>query len=319
LFDEIKLGGDFEFLVSTYFGNVNTVIGYNVSKVGHATLLTSKNYHFPKDAQTSDVRSLQAAWFPNIQTLFINVHAPHEIPLKVDLLESFEDVVRITHNMNLPKPSKIVMTGDFNDDTGSLLKETLSMFGMNLRIPNGKKLLTCCTDSKYMLPGDYIFTTGDITYYGLPQGYNGNDILMSDHDPVVLTLKMNVATSKETFKLEGTKVQGIVKTSGSYVEIQLKLDQDLLENMAREYVKEKNLGWNVRRPYAWTDYDSMPHVTLTSNMSKYLNRTVDVTFGKTHHFVDGKTRWIAVEAFLPKPYTCDYECHMSIGQQRMSK
>lgn len=317
LFDEIKLGGNFEFLISTYFGDWYNVIGYDASKVGHATLLTSKDYRFPKHAQTNDVRSFQAAWFPNIQTLFINVHAPHHIPLKVDLLESFEDVRRIVHDMNLPKPSKIVMTGDFNDDTGSLLKETLNVFGMSLKIPNGKNLLTCCTDSKYVLPGDYIFTTGDVIYYGLPQGYDRNKILMSDHDPVLLTLKLDTTTQKETFKLEGMKAQGIIKTSGSYVEIQFKLDQDILEHMAREYVKQKNLGWNVRRPYAWTDYDSMPHVTLSSDMSKYVGRTVDATFGKLYHFTDNGTRWIAVEANLPKPYRCEYECHMSIGQQRI--
>lgn len=142
----------------------------------------------------------------------------------------------------------------------------------------------------------------------------------NDYTVIVLSDLLWLEKSKLE-NLEGMEVEGIVKNSGSYVEIQFDLDQDMLETIARDYIKEKRPGWNVRRPYAWTDYGSKPHVTLANKMIKYKGEKVKVSFGKLYDFVDSGTgtRWVAVRAYLPEKYSCEYECHMSIGQQRMIK
>jgi len=113
---------------------------------------------------------------------------------------------------------------------------------------------------------------------------------------------------------------GIVKKSGSYLEIALEnVDADELYQMALQYVKEKGLvDWKIRKPYAWTDYGSSPHVTLNpKSVVNVGDKVQGITLGKLYHFKTETSRWVAINVNLPKPFTCEYECHMSIGQQRL--
>lgn len=87
--------------------------------------------------------------------------------------------------------------------------------------------------------------------------------------------------------------------------------------VARSYVAEQGLGWKIQPPRAWTDYQTGPHITLTGDMKKYSGEMVDVQLGKLYHFEDGPSRWVAFHAKLPAKFTCPYECHVSVGQQRV--
>ena len=110
--------------------------------------------------------------------------------------------------------------------------------------------------------------------------------------------------------------EGIVNTSGDYLEIQFpQLNQNKLVNLANLYLDLKNIPWNVNKPRAWTAYDSMPHVTLSSEFKYLKGKKVSVIFDHVYHFSSENSRWVSLGAKLPKGLKCEYECHMSIGQQ----
>lgn len=120
-------------------------------------------------------------------------------------------------------------------------------------------------------------------------------------------------------RLKGMALTGKIQTSGSYVEIQFpQLDQDQLFLLAQDYVGSKGLKWEIRKPYAWTDYDSMPHITLHPSMKKYFGEDVTVRLGEIYHFTAGRSHWVVVHADLPSKFKCEYACHLSIGQRRIS-
>jgi hypothetical protein len=107
--------------------------------------------------------------------------------------------------------------------------------------------------------------------------------------------------------------------SGNFVMIRLmELNGDAAFQLARSYVNDKKLGWSVVPPYAWTDYKTGPHVTLTSDMKKYVGEAVDVQLGSLFHFEESPSRWVAFHAKLPAKFKCPYGCHVSVAQQRIN-
>lgn len=117
-------------------------------------------------------------------------------------------------------------------------------------------------------------------------------------------------------------LQGVVDLSdgeGDFVQVRLdsKLE-DALFGLAKDYVKEKELGWNIEKPLSWTEYkDGGPHVTLSTNMKKYIGKSATVKVSSVpFHFTTDTSRWIALPVMLPPFLKCKYDCHISIGQEK---
>jgi hypothetical protein len=147
-------------------------------------------------------RGLQVVWFNKHKLLFVNLHAPHNINLKY-YIELALNSLKLSVN-----PERVIMTGDFNDYRGKLIKESIDVFNLKIRNP-GQPPRSCCTDSNYKYFGDYILDSlqheKDTFYYGLPLSYERNNPPMSDHDPVVLIPKSSQSqTKKQAYGYGGT-------------------------------------------------------------------------------------------------------------------
>lgn len=113
---------------------------------------------------------------------------------------------------------------------------------------------------------------------------------------------------------------GVVVVSGNYVALRLlDLNGDAAFQVARSYVVDRKLGWTVKPPHAWTDYQTGPHITLTQDAKQYSGEVVaNIQLGSLFHFEDGPSRWVAFHATLPdSKLKCPYGCHVSVAQQRM--
>lgn len=156
-------------------------IGYREDLVGRGRSLNEIRTIGPPGNR----RGMQAVWFGKIRLLFINLHAPHRINLPKVLVSELE---KIEQAMKKRKyfPLRIIITGDFNDYRGTLIPLQISMMGLHLVIPQTQSAKTCCFDSGYHYPGDYIFDSSGISQFGLPPGYVRMNPPMSDHDPEVL-------------------------------------------------------------------------------------------------------------------------------------
>lgn len=158
----------FKFICGAY-----VLVGYKEDIVGPGVSLTS-----PKHVLIN--RGMQVIWFPKIELIFINVHAPHNINLRLEIEKNLSKIKTDV------KPKRVIMVGDFNDFKGTLLHTTIRAFGFDLKVPGSKKLITCCADTHYKYPGDCILTNYHSGSYGHPEGYVRGSPLISDHDPVVL-------------------------------------------------------------------------------------------------------------------------------------
>jgi hypothetical protein len=109
----------------------------------------------------------------------------------------------------------------------------------------------------------------------------------------------------------------VVVTPSGFVMIRVQqMDENELFAIAKQYLKEKNLPWNIRKPHSWTDYKAGPHVSLDKKMAKYSGEKVEVEIGTIFHF-SSESNWVAVHAKLPPKFLCPFGCHISIGQQRL--
>jgi hypothetical protein len=121
---------------------------------------------------------------------------------------------------------------------------------------------------------------------------------------------------------DGNYLEGrIVGVVGSHT-FNKKAFEDELFELAQAYVqkhKQKQTElkkWEIEKPFAWM-YGSA-HMTLDAKYSDALGKDFNLTFGKPYHFQTTTSRWIVlpVEHTFPE-YTCAYECHVSIGQERI--
>lgn len=115
---------------------------------------------------------------------------------------------------------------------------------------------------------------------------------------------------------------GIIEVApGGFTMIRMPdLDGTELYTIAKNYVQEKKLGWNIQPPFAWTEKKTGPHITLDPSMAKYKGERVRVMIQNTiTHFVD-YSRWITLNVKLvgtAQKLKCGTGgCHISIGQQR---
>ena len=260
----------------------------------------------------ADVRGIQCVYIRELDSMFFNVHVPHRLNIKVELEKTYQEMQKKIKSKDMSRV-RVFVIGDFNDDSGRLKGETINLFKHEMRIPKDLLIKTCCTDSGYRFPGDYILCSEnvDIRYYGFPKGYVRGKPLMSDHDPLVLTI------GKE--RSGPMRYNAVVIRSGSYVELRLlDADEDHFLSLALQHAHDQKLKWKVRKPHAWTDYGSAPHVTLDSTMAKLVGKMFEVkVFDKPYHFSTKTSHWIALPVELSEGLTCAYECHMSIGQQRI--
>lgn len=114
----------------------------------------------------------------------------------------------------------------------------------------------------------------------------------------------------------GTTIQGRIAAAGGHVAILLPtLNEDKLLDLARKYVAEKNLGWHISKPYSWSEKHSGPHVTIDDKFRANVGQDVPVTLDMVYSFIS-ESRWVAIAVRLPAEFTCAFECHLSIGQER---
>ncbi len=196
-------GGKFkDYVLETthYFGNFGITTGYDRNVMGDGIRITPDKFLIYDDSQPvgetgkkekiTDVRAMHALWFPKPRLLFINVHAPHKINLKRVLEERCRAIATWFKQKvgEIGLIDRVIIAGDFNDDSGSLLKTDINAFGKVISIPGHKVVKSCCADTGYRYPGDYILDSksDQIKYYGLPANYNRQHDIYSDHDPVVL-------------------------------------------------------------------------------------------------------------------------------------
>ena len=149
--------------------------------------------------------------------------------------------------------------------------------------------------------------------------YNIDGFVLTDDEFTILKDNAAINQEPQTWQdLVGKTYTGRVVLDGDYVEVRLSdADQDMLFRVAGRYVSEKELGWNISKPRAWTYYGGGPHVTINSSYRHLAqqNTVVSVTITGIEHFTDG-SRWVTLKARLKPSLTCPYGCHLSIGQQR---
>jgi len=333
-------GANYQAFVSYYFGNWITAIVYDENVLGRGIQVTPIDFELYEtiSVKKTGSRGVIVVWFEKYNLMAVNLHAPHNVKLQEMIESRLDQTKQYLHQLKIGagRIQRVLMGGDFNDDNSIALIPGFKMraFGHELKLPVDPSLIpkTCCYDSNYKFTGDYILDSREQSadlqqgeYFGFPPGYRRGIDLYSDHDPVILITHLDgiaqpVAekTKASPLKLEGMVVKGRIQTSGDYVEIQFpQLDQDQLLALAQNYVKEKGLNWQIRKPHAWTDYNSMPHITLHPSMKKFKGQEATAKLGKLYHFAAGKSRWVVVGAELPSGYRCEYECHLSIGQQRI--
>ena len=130
---------------------------YNIESFGKGYLLSPPDLHMIQIG-----RRMIIVWFPQIKLLAVNLHAPHQVDLKKQILDTFNTV---PINVN---PDRIVMMGDFNDAYNQPLTQ-LTIMNKILR-QHGSPPHSCCTDMEYRLIGDYIFDSEyqRSGFYGIP-------------------------------------------------------------------------------------------------------------------------------------------------------
>lgn len=115
---------------------------------------------------------------------------------------------------------------------------------------------------------------------------------------------------------------GTVDFNPNYAFIRLSsLEAEELVALARKYVEIKGLiGWNIRAPYAWTEYEnSGPHVTIEMSKELVKGEGVQVVLQRLDHFTTQTSRWVILHVRLPPKFKCPYGCHLSIGQERLKQ
>lgn len=159
-----------------FFTSSTLTTGYDENVMGKGIPLTRN--------MKMGSRVIQAIWFPERNIIFINLHAEHHVDL-VKLIEY------TTSQIKLPRMNenfRVLMTGDFNDRRGQLIKETVEVFGKKLRIPSGNKAPKTCCYRSFGSVGDYVLDSEYYIpkYFGIHPGYDFKTDMNSDHLPAVM-------------------------------------------------------------------------------------------------------------------------------------
>lgn len=132
----------------------------------------------------------------------------------------------------------------------------------------------------------------------------------------------------------GRRYLARIQTDGDYIEGKLvarvrddgtvdPVDEKALKHelfaLAQGYVKRKKLAWSIAMPTSW--HTTSAHITLNRQLypsDDVINQTFEVTLGDPDHFTTSSSRYVILPAFDLNPrFQCEYECHVSIGQQRL--
>jgi len=194
-----QLNPHYEAHAGYYFDNTWAIWTLADTRVtGKGIQITAPVHRLDHPSHSADVRALQMIFFPKIKLLFINLHAPHKIPLKESISNSIKTALPqlMANKVSRATVDKIAMTGDFNDDSRRFLQDSvIKMFDIEIAIPIDPKLMptTCCTDQQYKYAGDYILVGAkDKRYklrsYGVPTSFKRWEEPVSDHDPLAAQL-----------------------------------------------------------------------------------------------------------------------------------
>ena len=134
---------------------------------------------------------------------------------------------------------------------------------------------------------------------------------------------MSSSSTTITGKIGERYMHAIVTVDGSFVAAKIiGTSQDSLFRLAKTHVKNKGLGWDIKKPRSWffnKENPMGPHITLREGMRKYVGEILQVEILNISHYVDPPSRWVVMNVeLLPKKFKCIYGCHISIGQQRKS-
>lgn len=341
-------GKNFVFYDNNYPGRPadNTIItGYDRNVMGQGLLITPVNSIFGnRDA----IGVFQATYFPKRNLLFINVHAPNNqnVNLTYRLGIAFDEIRRhlvdswpTINSRNL----RIILAGNFNDCDGVLINQSnegqFKIFDKELRLhvqtaerpmhrlaPRNAEH-TCCYP-EYKCYGDYIFDTSPLPlkfyYFGFPIDYNRRVDLYSNHDPVIM-LELDDLGNKtlqgEIFRNEhdGEEHLSIIFKN---------LDQDMLYDIARLFLRKEGIPSNIVKPLSW-GHGAFPHVSLNKALYPNLRNGTrvkvtlkDLQYWPIEQDAEGRwsseNRWVVITVVIQGGLKCPGTCHMSIGQQHIS-
>ena len=135
--------------------------------------------------------------------------------------------------------------------------------------------------------------------------------------------EMSSSTTTITGRIgEGSTMRAVVTVDGSFVAAKMiGIRQDALFRLAKIHVQKNGLNWHITKPRSWTfnaKNPMGPHISLRKNMRVFKGDTLEVEILNISHFEDPPSRWVVMNVKLPKKFKCLYECHLSIGQQRIS-
>jgi hypothetical protein len=117
-------------------------------------------------------------------------------------------------------------------------------------------------------------------------------------------------------RIVGKEFQGIIKSSESFTFITVDILPEDLFQIAQNYILSKNLNWKIENPNSWKDYP--PHISLKKEMEKYSGDIVKFKIRRPYHYETEVSRWVVVECEIPSKYECDFECHLSIAQEKLN-
>lgn len=182
----------YTFMETRYMTNAYLVIGFDEEVTGPGIKITEGLLPISK-SPNNDYRPIQVVHFPSLNLLVVNVHVPHRINLKTEIEGFFSRSLSKVQSLD-PMNMKILVMGDFNDDRGALLQTGLDILSKKIVVSGSAMILSCCADTTYRYPGDYIMINSnlqsDVVRYGHPEGYVRNQPLMSDHDPIELLVSL---------------------------------------------------------------------------------------------------------------------------------
>lgn len=166
-----------------YIEGLNLMLIYNIDKLGKLVQLNLNTYV----NKNMDNKPILIGLSIKLKLLIINIHIPHILPNNINRKEYIEQKINMNKIFSNYDIERVIIMGDFNDTLDNSL-EQLNYGSLTLKQHNrNDRILSCCYDSSYKYPSDYIFDSDYLQYgiYDIPE--DSKSIAMSDHYPVLFT------------------------------------------------------------------------------------------------------------------------------------